>query len=61
MDTNNIISLVGSLGFPIVVCVYMGYFINTTIKEFRASMDKNTDAIQEVLTWIKATGGVRNE
>ena len=56
MDANVIISLVGSLGFPIVACIGMAYFcsriINNNredIKEMnivhRTEMDKITDAI----------------
>lgn len=57
MDVNNIITLVGSLGFPIVACGCLAWFTNTTIKEFRESMDRNTDMLQEIKTWIQAIGG----
>lgn len=56
MDVNTLINLIGSLGFPIVACVYLAWFTNTTIKEFRDSMTKNTDALQEIKTWIEAIG-----
>lgn len=57
MDVNSIITLVGSLGFPIVACAYLAWFTNTTIKEFRESMDRNTDLLKEIKTWIQAIGG----
>lgn len=57
MDANSIVTLIGSLGFPIVACVYMAWFTNTTIKEFRDAMTQNTDALQEIKTWIQAISG----
>lgn len=61
MDANTIISLIGSLGFPIVACGYLAYFTSTTMKEFRETMDKNTDLLQEIKTWIQAIGGQSHE
>ena len=54
MDANTIVTLIGSLGFPIVACCYMAWFTNTTIAKFKEAMDKNTDALQEIKTWIQA-------
>ena len=54
MDANTIVTLIGSLGFPIVACCYMAWFTNSTIKSFKDAMDKNTDALQEIKTWIQA-------
>ena len=56
MDANVIITMVGSLGFPIVACIGMAIFFNKVnenyradIKELNAShkaeMDKMTEAI----------------
>ncbi len=56
MDANTIITMVGSLGFPIVACIFMGIFFNKVnenyrqdIKELstnhRNEMDKVTEAI----------------
>ena len=54
MDANTIVTLIGSLGFPIVACCYMAWFIKQLMQSFREAMDKNTDALQEIKTWIQA-------
>ena len=34
-----IVSLIGSLGFPIVCCVFLWKYINETMKEFTKTMN----------------------
>jgi hypothetical protein len=46
MDANTIIALVGSLGFPIVACVGMAFFIREVISGHHKEMEKVTEAIQ---------------
>ena len=46
MDANTIIALVGSLGFPIVACVGMAFFIREIIANHKSEMEKVTEAIQ---------------
>lgn len=45
MDASTIQTLVSSLGFPIVVCGAMFWFINKTLKEFTNQM---RDSISEL-------------
>ena len=56
MDANVIITMVGSLGFPIVACISMAVFFNKVNENYRADikemnsnhkseMDKMTEAI----------------
>lgn len=54
MDYNTIITLVGSLGFPIVSCIGLFWMMNTTIKEFKETVAENTKAITELVTTVKA-------
>lgn len=61
MDVNGIVTLVGSLGFPIVACAYLAWFTNTTMKEFRNAIDHNSDVLQEIKTWIQAKGESKND
>ena len=42
MDYNTIVTLVGSLGFPIVACIGLFWMINTTMKEFKETVAENT-------------------
>ena len=37
-----IVSLIGSLGFPIVCCFFLWKYINETMKEFTKTMNENT-------------------
>lgn len=45
MDVKEITSLIGSLGFPIIACVYMWRYINTTMKDFTKTMEENTQVL----------------
>lgn len=44
--------LVGSMGFPIVACCAMGWFINTTFKEFRGLMIENNSLIKTLTDYL---------
>lgn len=35
------VQLIGSLGFPIVCCIFMWKYINTTMKDFTKTMEEN--------------------
>ena len=54
MDYNTIITLVGSLGFPIVSCIALFWMMNTTMKEFKETVAENTKAMTELVTTVKA-------
>lgn len=60
-----IVSLIGSLGFPIVCCYFMWRYINTTLKDFTEMMNKNNESISRLcdkidLIVIKVLGGEDN-
>lgn len=46
MDVNAIITLVGSLGFPIAACIAMGFFVREMLSSHREESNKMTEAIQ---------------
>lgn len=48
MDVNTLISLVGSVGFPIVACVGMFYLYDRTLKDFTDSLKSITIEIGEL-------------
>ncbi len=52
MDVQTIASLVGSLGFPIAACIYMGVFLSKTMSEFKDTMQTNTGAIRELTIYV---------
>ena len=61
MDIAAITSLVGSLGFPIAACCFLGWYMTSIMKEFREAMEKNTLAIRElalIVSQKKEEGGL---
>lgn len=52
MDVQAIASLIGSLGFPIAACIYMGVFLSKTMAEFKDTMQSNTGAIRELSIYV---------
>ena len=44
----NIATLIGSYGFPIVACIFLWRFISTTLKEFTTAMSNNTKMLEKV-------------
>ena len=50
MDLETMVSLVGSLGFPIVACVYLAHFNNQTLKELKDTLNSNTVVLEKLLT-----------
>lgn len=64
MDANTVTSLVGSLGFPIVCCGALFWYLNKTMKEFAdkientlkelsTSINANTDATTKLVTTVE--------
>lgn len=48
MNVNDFITLIGSLGFPIVACVGMFYLYNITLKDFTATLEDIVTQIKEL-------------
>lgn len=53
MDVNDIVTLIGSLGFPIVACVGMFYLYNRTLKDFTSTLDGIAIEIKELREELK--------
>ena len=53
MDVNDIVTLIGSLGFPIVACVGMFYLYNRTLKDFTSTLNDLASEIQELREELK--------
>lgn len=54
----NAVSMVSTVGFPIVCCFFMGWYINTTLKEFTKAMNENTKMLSVLCE--KLDGGYRS-
>ena len=53
MNVNDIVTLIGSLGFPIVACVGMFYLYNRTLKDFTSTLNDIITQIKELREDIK--------
>lgn len=53
MNVNDIVTLIGSLGFPIVACVGMFYLYNRTLKNFTSTLDDIASEIKELREELK--------
>lgn len=53
MDVNDIITLISSLGFPIVACVGMFYLYNRTLKDFTSTLNDIASEIKELREELK--------
>ena len=58
MDISSIVTVVGSVGFPIVACCGMAWFIATTFRDFNNLMAKNNILTEELIALLKSDKGV---
>lgn len=57
MDISSIVTVVGSVGFPIVACCGMAWFIATTFSDFNDLMTKNNVLIEELIALLENNKG----
>ena len=53
MDISSIAAVVGSVGFPIVACCGMAWFIATTFSDFNDLMMKNNVLTEELIALLR--------
>ena len=53
MDIGQIVTVVGSVGFPIVACCGMAWFIATTFRDFNDLMMKNNVLTEELIGLLR--------
>ena len=53
MNLSDIVTIIGSVGFPIVACCGMGWYINNTMQKFTEIMKKNTTALEKLVTVLR--------
>ncbi len=53
MDIGQIVTMVGSVGFPIVACCGMAWFIATTFSNFNDLMTKNNVLTEELIGLLR--------
>lgn len=57
MDINSLVTVIGSVGFPIVACCGMAWFIVTTFRDFNDLMTKNNVLTEELIALLKGNKG----
>ena len=57
MDISSIVTVVGSVGFPIVACCAMAWFIATTFRDFNNLMTRNNILTEELIALLKDDKG----
>lgn len=60
MDMSSIAALVGSVGFPIVACCGMAWFIATSFRDFNNLMTKNNVLTEELIALLENAKGDDN-
>lgn len=57
MNINDIVSMIGSIGFPIVACCAMAWFIATTFRNFNDLVTKNNVLTEELIGLLRKENG----
>ena len=57
MDIANFIS---NVGFPIACCIYMGVYLQNTLKVMSSAIENNTEAIKELREELQKRGEKSN-
>ena len=52
MEITEIMNLIGTFGFPIVMCILFWHYISTALNDVTKIVDKNTDAINTLILKI---------
>lgn len=47
-DTTGLVSLIGNVGFPMAVAVYLLVVLRQDLREFRRAIDANTNATEKL-------------
>lgn len=53
MDVDTIISMIGSVGFPVVACAAMAWFYATQFKDFQSMVQKNNMLTEELVALLR--------
>lgn len=49
MDANTVVGLIGSVGFPIVACCAMAWFVENSFRDFREALERNNALLQRLI------------
>lgn len=61
MDVDSIVQIINSVGFPIVACCGLFYFINKTMAENTSATKELADGMQEINRTLSSLDGTLND
>lgn len=61
MDVNSIVQIINSVGFPIVACCALFYFINKTMAENTSATKELADGMSEINRTLSNLDGTLND
>lgn len=53
MDLNQVIELIGSFGFPIAACIWLGYYVKELMKQYREDIARLQQLHRQEITAFK--------
>lgn len=53
MNISDVVGMIGSVGFPIVACCAMAWFIATTFRNFNNLVTKNNVLTEELISLLR--------
>lgn len=53
MNISDVVTMIGSVGFPIVACCAMAWFIATTFRNFNDLVTKNNVLTEELISLLR--------
>ena len=56
-----VVSLISSVGFPIVCVMFLWKYVNSTLKEFTQTMHENTQMLQKVYEKLDSMDSKKGE
>lgn len=52
MDSAALVEIVGAVGFPIVACIFMGWFISSVMMDFKTTIEENNNVLKNLQEFI---------
>lgn len=49
-------NIISSLGFPIASCFFLAWYMSTSMKEFRNTIEENSKLISELIILVRERG-----
>lgn len=57
MNISDVVGMIGTVGFPIVACCSMAWFIATTFRNFNDLVTKNNVLTEELISLLRKENG----